>query len=478
MIDNAQQPGGLTDKAFAEDPQQSLRNRSWFTATWNIPALSLDVTIDSNNLFSAKAYGLVAGRKYVGVLSKIILPDYASDPRTVMSDAYRNVYTELRYLHRYSLIKSLKSSLAAGLRFYHGDTRRIQGFNYNGSDADFSIRTTDSLQIDYGFPSWNVAAFAENLFQLSPRLSVTPGARFEYLQTNANGYTVSDTATGVRTYGNERHTRSFPLLGIGLDYKLGSRTDLYANCSQNYSPVNFGDIIIITPDMIVDSGLKDVKGYNLDLGYRGQAGRLVHFDLSAYYLLYKNRVGTLLQIDGSSNVYQYTTNISDSRSLGTELYADLNLLQLCCKGKNSRGKLSLFGSAAYTDARYIHADGNPQRSKFENKKVEYAPQWICRTGLDAAYKKLSGSLQFSYTGEEFSDASNAPRSSDGTVGIIPSYSTLDFTADYNLRHWLVSFSINNLTDVRYFTRRATGFPGPGIIPSQGRAFYLTVQCRL
>ena len=39
-------------------------------------------------------------------------------------------------------------------------------------------------------------------------------------------------------------------------------------------------------------------------------------------------------------------------------------------------------------------------------------------------------------------------------------------------------SANNLLDAAYFTRRATGYPGPGIIPSQGRSFYLTLGINL
>ncbi len=33
--------------------------------------------------------------------------------------------------------------------------------------------------------------------------------------------------------------------------------------------------------------------------------------------------------------------------------------------------------------------------------------------------------------------------------------------------------INNLTDERYFTRRAGGYPGPGILPADGRTFYVS-----
>ncbi|MFT5077301.1 MAG: Fe(3+) dicitrate transport protein, partial [Flavobacteriaceae bacterium] len=37
--------------------------------------------------------------------------------------------------------------------------------------------------------------------------------------------------------------------------------------------------------------------------------------------------------------------------------------------------------------------------------------------------------------------------------------------------------INNVLDNYYFTRRATGYPGPGIIPSANRNFYMTLQMK-
>ena len=315
------------------------------------------------------------------------------------------------------------------------------------------------------------------MFQLTNKLSVTPGVRFEYIQTNAKGYTVADTTTNVKTLTNETHTRKFPLLGMGLDYKVTEKTDAYANFSQNYSPINFTDIVVVQPDMKVDPNLKDVKGYNFDLGYRGQFANIFTLDVSVYYLLYKNRVGTLLQTDGGGNVYSYETNISNSRSVGTELYGEINLLHLFTQYRHSENKLSIFNSVAYTNAEYIDVPAN--RLQFEGKKVEYAAPWIDRYGIDFLFGNLSGSVEYSYTDAEYSDATNATSSTDGSVGIIPSYHTIDCTIGYKVaKSWKVSFSANNLTNQLYFTRRTTGFPGPGIIPSEGRAVYGTLQFTL
>ena len=38
--------------------------------------------------------------------------------------------------------------------------------------------------------------------------------------------------------------------------------------------------------------------------------------------------------------------------------------------------------------------------------------------------------------------------------------------------------VNNILNEYYFTRRATGYPGPGIIPSEPRSYYLTIQVKL
>ena len=470
-----QQPGGLTDQEFKENPRQSLRSRNWFSANWNIPALTLDYAIDSANLLTIKAYSLLAGRKNVGNLDPINIVDDPNKPRTVMDDDYRNYYTEARFIHHYNLIGNLRSSFLTGVRFYHGNTHRTQGYNYTGADANFSMRD-DRTQLDYRFPSYNVAAFAENVFQLTDKFSVTPGARFEYIQTNSRGYTITDTTTNVATPGNEKHTRKFPLLGVGLDYKVTPKSDVYVNFSQNYSPIDFGDIVILQPGMKVDPNLKDVKGYNFDLGYRGQFLNALTLDVSGYYLLYKNRIGSMLQTDGGNDVYLYETNISDSRSAGAELYGELNLLHLSAAHRHSENKLSLFASVSYTDARYINVPAD--RKQFYNKRVEYAPHWIDRFGADFLLKNFSGSIQYSYTDSQFSDATNAPASTNGSIGIIPAYHTVDLTVGYTLKSWKLSVSANNLTDEKYFTRRTTGFPGPGIIPSEGRAVYGTLQFKL
>ncbi|MFT6360282.1 MAG: Fe(3+) dicitrate transport protein [Saprospiraceae bacterium] len=49
---------------------------------------------------------------------------------------------------------------------------------------------------------------------------------------------------------------------------------------------------------------------------------------------------------------------------------------------------------------------------------------------------------------------------------------------YKFKFLKLETGVNNLLNQNYFTRRATGYPGPGIIPSAPRTAYLTLQFQL
>jgi Fe(3+) dicitrate transport protein len=66
---------------------------------------------------------------------------------------------------------------------------------------------------------------------------------------------------------------------------------------------------------------------------------------------------------------------------------------------------------------------------------------------------------------------------NATRGIIPTYSVMDISASYQFKWLRLQAGVNNLTDNSYFTRRATGYPGPGIIPASPRSFYVALRFR-
>ena len=65
----AQQPGGLTDVMFEEDPKQSNRSRNWFDVNWNLYALRFKHHFQHDADFSLQLFGLNASRKALGYRS-------------------------------------------------------------------------------------------------------------------------------------------------------------------------------------------------------------------------------------------------------------------------------------------------------------------------------------------------------------------------------------------------------------------------
>lgn len=171
---------------------------------------------------------------------------------------------------------------------------------------------------------------------------------------------------------------------------------------------------------------------------------------------------------GSANEYTLRTNVANSVHKGLESYVEFNLLKYL--NKNSRRGISIFNSLALIDAEYISGE-------FKGNRVEASSKYINRTGLTYSDKKLSGTLQVNNVGDAYGDATNETISTDPVAGYIPSYTVWDFSATYRINRYSIKAGINNLTDKAYFTSRTDEYPGPGIIPSIGRSFYLGVAAK-
>jgi len=480
----AHQPGGLTDAMFNQDPRQSIRSRNWFSVNWNLGAVMLDYTITPRLKLNSRFFGLMATRSALGILTYINRADPLGD-RDLWTDNYKNWGNETRLLYYYN-INNKACAFLTGIRYYSGFTTRKQGLGNDGSSGtknDFSFNNPDSLEYSkYTFPNHNTSFFMENIFNITSKLSIIPGIRFEYIQTKADGFynvVTKDLAGNIvyskRTDEQRENTRSFIISGIGLGYNQREGLQFYANISQNYRAINFNNMRVVNPNAQVDVNLQDEKGYSSDVGMRGNIAHIFNYDLSLFMINYNNRIGTILKTDSSTfNLYRLTTNVSQSRNYGLETFAECNVWKII-KPEDTKMRVSIFSNFSIIDARYVHS----REPAYENKKVEFVPSVIFKSGISVKRKKWAATYQFSYTGEQFTDASNSIFTSNAINGLIPSYYVMDLSAEYTVSRYISLFgSINNLSDNRYFTRRADSYPGPGIIPSDARSFYVTLQVKI
>src|SRR5690606_15801742 len=100
------------------------------------------------------------------------------------------------------------------------------------------------------------------------------------------------------------------------------------------------------------------------------------------------------------------------------------------------------------------------------------------SGVTFQFRDFSSTLNYSFVDKQFSDANNTKKSTTGNNGIIPSYEVVDWSSSYKFNNFKFSLSVNNLFNRKYFTRRATSYPGPGLIPSEPRTVTVSLSVKI
>ena len=492
-----QQAGGLTDEQFRNNSRQSLRERNWFGTPWNVFSLNFDTKISDNFTSNTKLFGLVGERNSVGITSTPNNKD-AIDPltnnftnRRVDRDLYENYGIENRNIYKYKLGK-INNNLAFGVRLYKANTQRLQnGKGTVGSDFDISI---DGRYVrDLNFTTENVAVFAENQFKVTEKFSVTPGVRYEYIKNTGDGRFGINSGNDV-AFPDKTVSRSQPLFGLGLEYKFRT-TNIYANVTQAFRPVLFSDFTPPAVTDVIDPNLKDASGYNADIGFRGNCKNYLNFDFSLFYLSYNNRIGGITQFvnnDPTQGTFIYRSNLGETVNKGFEGFGNLNITRLF-EIEKPYGNLDVFASISFIDSRYTDfriftvvpiPDSNPPSSNIietnlSGNRVENAPRYIHNFGLSWGNTNFSATLQYKMSGRIFTDANNTVTpSANGQTGLLDGYEIMDFSSEYKfLKHYNIRGGVNNLLNKDYATRRAGGYPGPGILPGEGRTFYISIGAK-
>lgn len=472
LRNKVQMPGGLTDSMFNVNPRTSTRTRNWLKTPWNIISAYVNYTPTRNTTLTLKTTYLFSQRSLVwrnedGGAEAMDLIDPATNaftPREVSTKNIDNSTTELRFSQNYKLGKHI-SKIAIGVRYaFAWYDKKSSSKGTTNSDYDLSI--TGDWKKNLSFTTTNLAPFVENLFRIGNKLSITPGFRFEYLKSTEKGYSIKK---GIQLEANESRKRYFPLFGLGIEFKATKNTNIYGNFSQAYRPITYSQLEPIGVVSYVDPNMKDSYGFNTDLGYRGTVKNYLNFDISLFYMEYDNRIGVVLKTDPiTGSKYTLRTNIANSAHMGVESYIEFNFIKFF--KPSSKYNFSIFNSFAYIDAKYTSGE-------YKGNRVETATNYINRAGIIFGSRHVTATLQVSSVGDAYGDASNAKTSTDPVAGYIPAYTILDLSASYRFRNYSFKAGINNLIGSSYFTRRADEYPGPGILPSVGRGFYIGISAK-
>lgn len=467
--------GALSDKEFAEDPTQATRTRNYYQPDIYVPNLTFDWKMGEHTSLRFTSNAILGARNSVmfdkpaNVRDTIVTATGQYNNRQVDIDNYHTFMNEVRMVHEYRFF-NLRNTVSAGIQSINNDLHRRQlGVGTTGSDYDLSL-VKPGWGRDLHFKTNNIAAFVENSWAITNRLSINTAARMEYGASKLSGK--------VNLYPDDELPNTiehkFPIFGASFQYNL-NQSNFYGGWSQAYRPVILKDIIPGSLYEKSDKNLRDAFGYNAELGYRGKAGWL-QWDVDAFYLLYRHRLGTIAQTDADNNLIIYRTNIGDSHTKGVEAFLQGDWVL----GKYTT--LSIYNATSLMDARYKNAtirSGN-ENINIDGNKVESVPSVISRSGVALKYSRWTYCVKYSYTAESFADALNTKTpTANGAAGLVPAYALVDMNLSVRVNEKLhLQVNVNNLLDESYFTKRPQFYPGPGIWPSDGRSFSATVKINL
>lgn len=450
--------------------------------------------------FSFQVFGLKASRKALGFReNRVSIVDDDELPRELLVDEFQNWGIETRVLQHYNLFK-IPSIGLLGVKYYQAKNFQQQGAGPNGKEADFSFSNEAfpayPRQSTFEFPNKNLAIFGENIINFTDKLSVTPGFRAEFINTQAIGEyknIVTDLAGNVllnETVPERREfDRSFLLLGLGANYKINAKNELYANFSENYRSVTFNDIRVVNPSFQVDPNITDESGFTADFGVKGELNHKISYDVNVFGLDYSNRIGEILQeekrvnasgeLEETGKLIRFRGNVGDAFIYGLETFAEFDLKQLFSFPYENT-TWTFFINNALTSSSYTATQS--ELDNIKGNRVEFIPSINLKTGTSFGYKNFAVGLQYTYLSSQYTDATNAEQDktdvNSGITGEIPAYGIVDLSFSYVYKRFRLETGINNLLNESYFTRRATGYPGPGIIPSEPVSWYATLQIKI
>jgi Fe(3+) dicitrate transport protein len=415
------------------------------------PSLTLEHDFSENTLLSATAY--------VGYFRRFskrqqgtgfgMLPSGASaDNNLIQLQKFYTAGSDVRLRHNW-FAWGEQHTLAGGFTTYYSDSP-FTVRRGNAPDAeDGELRQKAQRETIYG------AAFVENKFTFD-RLSVTPAVRLENISQSIDeklNLGTGETPTPKANLSKDSYVDVVPLVGLGLAYDLGARTELYGNVSQGYKAKTYTDAVPLGVNDTISSNLEPGKTWTYEVGIRGTPRKWLTFDTSLFLIDYDDRFGRV----GSN--FQ---NVGRSINKGWDVSAELDLIGLYDEfarttHSETLGSFSLYGNVELLDAEFVSGP-------LEGATPQYAPDYLVRAGGIYRWKdRAKLALLGTFVGEHFADDANSANFR------IPAYMVWDLTAEVKVYKNTVSViaGINNLFDEDYYSRIRSN----GIDPAYGRNYY-------
>ena len=283
-----------------------------------------------------------------------------------------------------------------------------------------------------------VALYLQNRFLFTDQFAVTPGVRVESYRQNRK-----NEMNGVQ--GQANNTELVP--GIGATWQLAPELQLYSSVYKGFAPAMIS--AAISGDG-VDQKLDAERSMNIEFGFRGQAQKWT-YEGAAFRMDFSNQIVNQALSGGISK-----TNGGQSLHQGAE----------GALGYAITSAWSVLANATYIPvAEFKGGALGPI-----GNRIPYTPKLTGNLGLNYSKDGLKSFLNAYHVSSQYADSVNTvEESNDGTKGLIPSFTTLNWSVVYSPQKHLKLFGVvRNLFDKKFISGRSPD----GIFPGAERNFEL------
>jgi Fe(3+) dicitrate transport protein len=281
-----------------------------------------------------------------------------------------------------------------------------------------------------------VALYLQNRFLFTDQFAVTPGVRVESYRQNRK-----NEMNGVQ--GQANNTELVP--GIGATWQLAPELQLYSSVYKGFAPAMIS--AAISGDG-VDQKLDAERSMNIEFGFRGQAQKWT-YEGAAFRMDFSNQIVNQALSGGISK-----TNGGQSLHQGAE----------GALGYAITSAWSVLANATYIPvAEFKGGALGPI-----GNRIPYTPKLTGNLGLNYSKDGLKSFLNAYHVSSQYADSANTvEESNDGTKGLIPSFTTLNWSVVYSPKKDLKLFGVvRNLFDKKFISGRSPD----GIFPGAERNF--------
>ena len=281
-----------------------------------------------------------------------------------------------------------------------------------------------------------VALYLQNRFLFTDQFAVTPGVRVESYRQNRK-----NEMNGVQ--GQANNTELVP--GIGATWQLAPELQLYSSVYKGFAPAMIS--AAISGDG-VDQKLDAERSMNIEFGFRGQAQKWT-YEGAAFRMDFSNQIVNQALSGGISK-----TNGGQSLHQGAE----------GALGYAITSAWSVLANATYIPvAEFKGGALGPI-----GNRIPYTPKLTGNLGLNYSKDGLKSFLNAYHVSSQYADSANTVQeSNDGTKGLIPSFTTLNWSIVYSPQKDLKLFGVvRNLFDKKFISGRSPD----GIFPGAERNF--------